>query len=291
MGAREVWMVPPGGIGFNDETKHSNVFQTHKEDLSASIFEFDNLVDSLDRAGVGVTLLRPSQFGPDSHFPNNWISTHAPGILVTYPMLSPTRRLERDAGVVQWILENYVVDKQLDYTHFELDHRYMEGTGSLVFDPTRPLVFACRSPRNDESLVRQIASELCCEAVIFDAKDEAGRPYYHTNVVLSLGSRLCVACLESFDASTADTLKEHRDVIAVSREQVHHFCGNILELESSFGHLVVAMSESAWSAFEPSQKALIESLAQPVVVSVPTIEAVGGGSVRCMIAENYLSRR
>jgi hypothetical protein len=232
---------------------------------------------------------------PDAVFPNNWVSWHADGTVVLYPMQAPNRRLERRPASLESIAERcrYRIARVLDLSSFEAQGRYLEGTGSLVLDHVTRQAFACRSLRTDEGLVRQWADQLGYTPVVFDAVDEAGIAYYHTNVILSIGQKLAVVASEAIAPADRQRVLTtltagSRELIEIDRAAVAAFAGNMLELLSADGHRVYALSARVKDALP---KAAWERLAagtdQLLELAIPTLERIGGGSVRCMLAEVF----
>jgi len=304
--ADAVLLVRPTAFGWNPETAGSNAFQrlggaSAGPDRVRALTEFEALVGALGSAGVGVFALDepgPSAC-PDAVFPNNWVSLHHDGTVVLYPMLAPSRRIERRMELITGLEERggYGVSRLLDLTHHELSGRFLEGTGSVVFDHAARVAYACRSPRTDESVLRELCEELDYEPVAFDAADAGGVAVYHTNVLLSIGTRSAILCAEAVASAERGALLERlqaggRQVVTISHAQMAEFAGNALELRARGGSSVLAMSERAWRAFGPAQAELLRGCVDAVVTpSVPTIEQRGGGSVRCMLAEVFLPLR
>jgi hypothetical protein len=303
--AGAVLMVRPKAFGWNPETAGSNAFQRPDggaagTDRVRALTEFEALVGALGSAGVGVFALDepgPSAC-PDAVFPNNWVSLHHDGTVVLYPMLAPSRRIERRMELISGLEERggYGVSRLLDLTHHELSGRFLEGTGSVVFDHAARVAYACRSPRTDESVLRELCEELDYEPAAFDAADAGGVPVYHTNVLLSIGRRNVIVCAESVPATQRAALLERlrasgRSVLEVSHGQMTAFACNVLELEASDGAAVLAMSARAHDSLgRRALDELRESVQRIVSVPIPTIEQRGGGSVRCMLAEVFLPR-
>lgn len=294
-------MVRPQGFARNEAAARSNAFMNEVDDPAGVIArqataEFDGLAGALAGAGVEVVVVEDDLHLPDSVFPNNWISFHdsvaAGPVVVTYPMATPARRLERREAIVDRVRE--AVGGHLERIamgNLEEEGEFLEGTGSLVLDRMAGVAFACRSVRTTEKALDLWASLTGFEVVRFDADDGRGVPVYHTNVVMSLGERFAAVCLDSVaDAGQRARLSERlhamRDVVLdLSLTQMGGMCGNILELRTVWGDPVVAMSATAWESFTSAQRRALEALALPVIAPIPTIERVGGGSVRCMIAE------
>ncbi|MCJ7451793.1 MAG: arginine deiminase-related protein [Steroidobacteraceae bacterium] len=301
-----VLMVRPAAFGWNPETASSNAFQRPDSGPTGlrqarALAEFDGLVEALASAGIRVFALdEPGPDAcPDAVFPNNWVSLHQDGTVVLYPMMAPSRRRERRVELIARLEEQggYAVERLVDLTHHELAGRVLEGTGSVVFDHVARVAYACRSPRTDEPVLRELCEELGYEPLAFDATDESGVPVYHTNVMLSIGSRSAIVCGPAIAGPQRGQLLERlraggRRVVDIDHAQMAAFAGNALELNSEAGTAVLALSASAWQAFGPAGRELLcDCVGAVVAPPVPTIEQLGGGSVRCMIAEVFLPRR
>jgi hypothetical protein len=302
--AASVFMVNPASFGFNAETAASNALQQRTAQASTAVAaqaraESAGLCQALRSEGVRVLLAddEPVPPKPDAVFPNNWISLHADGTLVLYPMLAPNRRLERREPLVEQVCETlgFTPQRRIDLTGHEASGRFLEGTGSLVLDHADRVAYACRSPRTDESLVRDWARTMDYEAIVFEATDAAGRAYYHTNVMMWIGTRAALLCSESLAATDRERVAARlrasgRELIEIDRAAVAAFAGNMLELASwdeSLGDCsVLVMSASAHAALPGPTLRRLEGCVDTVLsVPVPTIERIGGGSVRCMLAE------
>ncbi|MGC3982830.1 MAG: arginine deiminase-related protein [Steroidobacteraceae bacterium] len=299
----QVLMIRPVRFAGNTATAASNHFQQlsgdHADAQSQALAEFNELVRRLRAASVLVhevaDTLEPHT--PDAIFPNNWVSFHDDGTVVLYPMLALNRRLERRMDVLQCLSEQGLRIRQtIDLTTHEADEKFLEGTGSLVLDRVNRIAYACISPRTDLDVLGDFAQRLDYELVTFDAAD-AGVPIYHTNVLMCVGTRFAVLCSEVIAAhERAAVLHALRssghEVIEISAVQMRAFAGNMLELRTEQGELCVAMSQSAFDALTAVQRQKLNELAGTLVVSaIPTIERLGGGSVRCMLAEVFLPRR
>ena len=300
-----VLMVRPAAFGYNAETEASNRFQRRGEESSGTarraLEEFDALERALREAGTRTCALedRSDPASPDAVFPNNWVSFHADGTVVLYPMLAPSRRRERRLDLLFELEERggFRVERLLDLSHHELSGRCLEGTGSVVFDHPGRVAYACGSPRTDARVLRELCDELGYAPFGFAAADESGVPVYHTNVLLAIGARCVIACLDAVAEADRARLRDSlgrggRELVAIDRRQMASFAGNALELRTDTGSSVLAMSERAWTSLgERQREALRRAVGQVVTVPVPTIETVGGGSVRCMLAEVFLPRR
>jgi hypothetical protein len=298
-------MVRPASFGWNPETAASNRFQADAPAVTAdarvrAVAEFDALAAALAGAGVAVHAFadRAEPACPDAVFPNNWVSLHADGTVVLYPMLARSRRRERR---LEFIVElqrrgGYRVDRLLDLAHHELGRRFLEGTGSVVFDHVGRVAYACLSPRTDADVLDELCAELGYEAVTFTATDRAGVPVYHTNVALSIGTGYALICADAVPAGERDALLERlatagRRVLTIDRGQMGRFAGNVLEVRGAGGARVLAASQRALASLAPAAREMLAgSVDRIVAVPVPTIEDLGGGSVRCMLAEIFLPR-
>lgn len=297
-----VMMVRPASFGFNPETQESNRFQREAAALAASAAslaqqEFDQLVAALRAAGVAVVVVEdePIPRCPDAIFPNNWVSLHADGTVVLYPMLARSRRAERrfEHLVALERASRRRVHRVFDLTHHELAGRFLEGTGSVVFDHRARVAYAALSPRTHVDPLEELCSEIDYGACAFRAADAGGVAIYHTNVMLAIGTDFAVVATSAIDpAQRQDVLDElrggGREVFEIDARQMASFAGNVLELRAADGARVLAMSQSAAQAFGPTLQALRRHVDRIVTSPIPTIETLGGGSVRCMIAESFL---
>ena len=299
-------MVRPAAFGFNPETAASNAMQQPVQGDPAALNrsareESGGLARALESEGVRV-LLAEDTANPtklDALFPNNWVSFHADGTLVLYPMLSARRRLERRAELVNEVCAAFGFQprRRLDLSAEENSGRFLEGTGSLVLDHVARVAYACRSPRTDESLVREWARQMNFEPVVFDATDVRGKPYYHTNVMMWIGTRSAMVCTESIAPADRERVcarlrsrERERELIEIERAAVAAFAGNMLELatwDEALGDAsVLVMSATAHAALAGAKLQRLSGCVDALLaVPVPTIERVGGGSVRCMLAE------
>ena len=292
-----VLMVRPKSFGFNPQTAETNAFQNNvtddAESISAkAIAEFTIMVDLLRSNDIEVLVVedtgQPQK--PDAIFPNNWISFHHDGTVVLYPMLAENRRSERTNPVVDTVKRNYSVSKTIDLTLFETQNKFLEGTGSIVFDYANKIAYASRSPRTNEHVVNDISNKLGFTSIVFDAVDETGREIYHTNVLMCIGTDFLVICLDAIQQEDdQEKLLESfsatgHKVIAISFEQMKLFAGNMMEVKAKSGESFVLLSQKAFHSLLPGQLDALSRFVEPIPVSIPTIETYGGGSVRCMVA-------
>lgn len=294
-----VLMVRPKSFGFHAEAARSNVFASDSNaDLDAAVREFDGVVDALTKAGVEVLLLDDSAdpAKPDAVFPNNWVTFHADGTMVLYPMANEARRLERNPEALTRLLqsEGFEIRQVIDLSFHERHGHFLEGTGSLVLDRVRRRAFANLSPRTDAAVIADFDDRLDYSTLIFDARDRSGRPIYHTNVALSFGARFAMLCTEAIASDFRELLigeieADGRTLIEVEYEQMRQFACNLIELRGRDGP-VIALSSAALRSYRPDQRRVLEGFGELVEADIPTIEAVGGGSVRCMITDIHLPR-
>lgn len=301
--ASAVLLVRPAAFGFNAEAAQSNVFSHASSDpelAAGALAEFEAFARKLSDAGVEVLTLDDTAdpAKPDAVFPNNWMSTHADGTMVLYPMATAPRRLERRSAEVRTLLrrQGFLIERIVDLSEHEREGRYLEGTGSLVLDRPRRRAYANRSPRTDSDVIARFDRELGYSTMIFDARDPGGREIYHTNVVLSLGTRFAMLCVEAVAPDHRKPLIDDieasgRSIVELTFAQLRRFGCNLLELRNQAGEAVIALSSKARTNLRADQLRRLKELGGELVdADIPTIEAVGGGSVRCMIAEIHLAK-
>jgi hypothetical protein len=306
-----VLMVRPARFGYNSQTAASNRFQRAEPqsvDIAARArAEFETLVLGLQAAGVNVCVVDDSVEPPkpDAVFPNNWVSFHGDGSVVLYPMQAPNRREERRTEILRAVEArlHFRRSRLVDLRGHEEQGRMLEGTGSLVLDHVQKIAYACRSARTDESLVRKWSELMNYDPLLFDALGADGTPIYHTNVLLSIGSKWAVVCADAIvEADRKRVLRRladsGREIIEISAQAMSGFAGNILELQgsklqgsnaSAGTRSVLVLSEQARSTLQQLDNnawdRLNDRVDHVVAPAIPTIETVGGGSVRCMLAE------
>jgi hypothetical protein len=304
--AGAVLMVRPASFGCNPQTAPSNAFQADpsgaqdNDHQRVALQEFHTLADALERAGVEVLIAPDSAVPPkpDAIFPNNWVSFHNDGTVALYPMLAPNRRWERRDEVLEQVVRSggFRVTRTVDLTHRESEEKYLEGTCSIVLDRAHRVAYACSSPRTDLDVLGEFAQQLDYDLMTFDAVDAGGRAVYHTNVLMAIGTGFAVVCGESIqnDAHRAAVLSKLRatghEVLDISLAQMQHFAANVLELASPKGRLI-ALSTTALTSLSQPQRRILEAHAALIPVEIPTIERIGGGGVRCMLAEIHLPKR
>ena len=306
--AGAVLMVRPARFAFNPQTAASNAFQSPSDLQSgdsaavqeSALREFDGLAGKLLHAGVAVIAAEdtPSPAKPDAVFPNNWVSFHHDGTVVLYPMLAANRRWERREELIQQVTREggFRITQTVDLSYRENQGKFLEGTGSLVLDRTQRVAYAALSPRTDLDVLGEFAQQLDYDLVTFDAFDTNTKPVYHTNVLMAVGSRFAVLCGETLgdrghrSAVTEKLRATGHEVLEISMSQMFRFAGNILELSPASG-AVIAMSTTAWNGFDSAQRRILERHGSIVAADIPVIEGLGGGGVRCMLAEIHLPKR
>ncbi len=293
-------MAEPLHFGFNDEAAISNSFQNEsklpaQELRKKALQEFNDAVDLLRSFEVEISVIRGDEnvVVPDAVFPNNWISTHETGQLILYPMAVSNRRAERRMDVVEQLVqkEGYEV---IDLRGHETQNppEFLEGTGSLIFDHDAKRVYAAISPRTHPSLVARVADLIGYEAVCFKAFGKAGELIYHTNVMMCVGATFVLIGNKTVDPKDWPRLKQTilesgKVPIFLTNDQVYdHFAGNMLQVSNAKNERLLVMSTSAWKSLTQEQEEqLLQHNDHLVALEIPTIEFVGGGSARCMLAE------
>jgi len=316
-------MIRPESFDYNPQTAATNTLQQVPSDAQRDVSardvlqpprsdaqhgtaagkaDFERLVRALRSEGVSVCVAAdtPEPPKPDAVFPNNWVSFHEDGTVVLYPMLAPNRRRERRREVIDAVCGKlgFKASRTVDLTQHENDGRALEGTGSLVLDHLNRVAYASLSLRTDRAVVEEWSQELGYEPVVFAARGRDGVPLYHTNVLMSIGQQVVVVGSECIDERDRGPVLERlrasgREIIEIAANEVERFAGNILELASwdeALGDIrLMVMSATARSAFSASAYERLSACTDAVIaVPVPTIERVGGGSVRCMVAEVFL---
>lgn len=299
-------MIRPVRFGFNEQTAHSNAFQdievaaqTKHISQEAARLEFDEMVRRLSVAGVEVITYDDTAepYTPDSIFPNNWVSFHASGTVVLYPMLAENRRQERRMDIITDLSQHFHVAKVIDLTHFEQQGKYLEGTGSLVFDRMHRVAFACLSPRTHIDVLNEYVRQTNYRVVTFHASDANDQAVYHTNVMMSIGEGFAIICLQAIkDPDERLMVRQEleglgKQVIEISLEQMAAFAGNMLMVMTQKGQKLLVMSSRAYDSLTPRQIDELDDYATLMQVDLSMIEGNGGGSARCMMAEVHLPLR
>ena len=297
-------MVRPRHFAFNAETAASNRFQRpggSGETAVQAQAEFDAFAAALGGEGVTVCIAQDSDEPrkPDAVFPNNWVSFHADGTVVLYPMQAVNRRAERRREVIDAVVRDtgFQVRRTLDFTHYEKTGRFLEGTGSLVLDHEARVAYASRSPRTDEDVARDWARAMEYELELFEARDSRDLPIYHTNVVLSIGTRMAVVALDNIAPRDRDRVAARlgatREVLAITDAEMQAFAGNVLELgtwDEYLGDMRILVISATAQRVLPAHKyaRLYASVDAVLAAPIDVIERHGGGSVRCMLAEVFV---
>ena len=297
-----VVIVRPHHFTPNPETAADNVFQLPRPEINAESFEARALreVDAVARTlmehGVRVHVFDDlTRDTPDSVFPNNWFSTHRGGRVAMYPMAAPSRRGERRVDVIEMLKREYRVQEVIDYSGLEADGLFLEGTGAMILDHLERVAYVGASNRADPIILERFCTQFGFEPMVFENRDPAGHPIYHTNVIMSIATEFALLCTEVMtDAARRDEIvarlrNSGREVIDLSWAQVTEFTGNGMELTGAEGR-IFACSQRAANAYTAAQTAAIERSARIVPIDIPTIE-LAGGSVRCMLAGVHLTRR
>lgn len=301
-----VLMIRPVAFRMNEQTAVNNYYQKVLENTTPATVnakaqqEFDAFVDKLRSVGVNVIVvddtLEPNT--PDSIFPNNWISFHDNGDVVLYPMFAENRRQERREDILDMLEEKgFKIENIIDYTSAEEDNIFLEGTGSMILDRENEKVYAALSPRADEELIIEFCEEFFSDPVIFEAYQdtpEGRKLIYHTNVMMCVADAFAVICADCIDDKqerkiVLDHLKKSgKEIIYITEDQVNNFAGNMLQVLGADGKKYLVMSTQAYNSLNKGQISAIEKHCEILHASLDTIEACGGGSARCMLAEIFL---
>lgn len=296
--AHTVIMIQPVAFGYNPETAGSNAFQQDIKDkdvIALGKKEFTEVIKVMKKAGVHVKIFEDTKHvdTPDAIFPNNWFFTLPDGKIVLCPMESPTRRKERRMDIISWLEEHYQVSEIIDITGNEVKERYLEGTGSIVFDHINKKAYACPSSRTNEKLFDELCERIGYKAVLFQSRDEKGNDIYHTNVLMSIGSDYAIVCLDAVHPADHEIVLENLAedeirVISIGYQQMKAMAGNVLELQTKGLENVLIMSKTSFDSLLPGQLDALSKKIEILTVDIPTIEVVGGGGIRCMIAGIHL---
>jgi len=300
--ANTLLLVRPAAFGFNTQTAASNGFQqTQTIDSEVAqkqaLAEFDEVVTTLSAAGIRLLVLddtaQPRK--PDAIFPNNWFSTHPGGSVFLYPMATPNRQTEVRTD---WLPLLEKSNKNQTYTTYDLrsiaaENEYLEGTGSLILDPAHEQMFMNRSLRSQEQLAKKVAEKLGYRLHCFDAFDHQGKPIYHTNVLLAISPQLAVLCAEVIPEGDEKAAVMHalntpdRVLLEISHKQMDQFAGNVLFVANIKGEKYGIISRTGWNSLTLGQQTVFSHFFTPICLDIPTIEQIGGGSARCMLAELF----
>lgn len=303
-----ILMIRPVAFRMNEQTAVNNYYQKVLDHLTPDTVnakaqvEFDAFVSKLREAGVNVIVVDDTLVPdtPDSIFPNNWISFHENGDVVLYPMFAENRRLERREDIIELIEDKgFHIENIMDYSSAEEDDIFLEGTGSIVLDRQNQLAYCALSPRADEELFIEFCEDYEYTPVIFHAYQTVNNErklMYHTNVMMCIADEFAVVCADCIDDSTErkhvlKTIKDSgKEIILISESQVDRFAGNMLQVKGMGDRSLLVMSSAAFEALTKEQVKNIEKYATIVHSNLDTIEACGGGSARCMMAEIFLPK-
>jgi hypothetical protein len=290
----KILMIRPASFGYNTETALTNSFQHVENDGEAqnALFEFDQMVQQLQQHGIDVMVIydtiQPKK--PDAIFPNNWFSTHTDGTCILYPMLHQNRRIERRTDIIQQVCKH--PEKLIELSYLENKNLFLEGTGSLVIDHEFKIAYAAISPRTSAEALTIFEAKTGFKVIPFHAFDRAQQPIYHTNVVMALSPNIAVICLEVIPKTEQEILlqsfaQSKKEVIEISLQQLENFAGNMLCLKNAQNCNVMVMSLTAFDSLNVAQLNALKKHHQLLTIAIPTIEKIGGGSVRCMMAELF----
>ena len=300
-----VLMIEPAAFGFNAETAQNNYFQINSENAETqtkALQEFNNFVEKLRSKGINVITvidtLEPHT--PDSIFPNNWISMHSDGTVVLYPMCAVNRRWERRNDILEMLQKNFKVKEIIDLSAPENDGKFLEGTGSMIFDHENKIAYGSVSLRLDEKLFREFCEKFGLTPVVFHSYQTANNerlPIYHTNVMMCVADQFVVICLDCIDDETERKnvvnaiFNSGKEIVEISENQMQQFAGNMLQVQNSEGKKFLVMSQSAYQSLNQEQISNIEKYSEIIYSDLETIETNGGGSARCMLAEVFLEKK
>ncbi|MGV8915660.1 MAG: citrulline utilization hydrolase CtlX [Kaistella sp.] len=303
--ASTVLMIEPVNFAYNSQTAENNFFQIQQKDADIqqkALKEFNDFAEKLRSKGVKVITVKDTAdpHSPDSIFPNNWVSFHKDGRAVLYPMFALNRRVERREDILETIIEEgFTISEVKDYSPFEEEEKYLEGTGSMIFDHDYKIAYGSVSLRLDEDLFRKFCADFDFTPVIFHSYQNVNDqrlPIYHTNVMMCVAKEFVVICLDCIDdemerEKVQEVIKStDKEVIEISEDQLQNFAGNMLQVQNEEGTHFLVMSETAYRALTPSQIGKIENYCEIIYADLQTIETNGGGSARCMLAEIFLPK-
>lgn len=260
-----------------------------------ALAEFDGFAQALTDAGVAVVIVEDAAppYRPDAVFPNNWVSLLHDGTLVLYPMCAPNRRTERRADLISMLHTKFRITRTIDLSAYETEGKFLEGTGSIVFDHGGRMAYACSSPRTHKELFHTLVAYLGYTPKWFHATDTAGKAIYHTNVMMCIGAQFAVICDDAITdpeerTTVMESLKQSgKQIVSISLYQMSCFAGNMLQLSTTAGRQLLVLSQTAYDCLNENQLNILSAHATLLPLSIPIIEAVGGGSARCMIAELF----
>lgn len=298
-----VLMIRPVRFGYNAETAVNNAFQKNVGDSERiqqeAQDEFDAYVGILRANDVDVMVVEDTAepYTPDSIFPNNWISFHEDGTVCLYPMFAENRRLERRKDIVELVGKRFEISRIEDFTMYEQQAKFLEGTGSMILDRDSKVAYACLSPRTDRSLFSEFCRKLGYQPVCFTALDVNRQPIYHTNVMMSVADCYAIVCVDSVSDKTEQQLliktleQSGKQVVDISQQQLQSFAGNMLQVKNLKGQPLLLMSDRAYQSLTSEQLETLTRFNKIIHPSLENIEVNGGGSARCMVAEIFLPQK
>ena len=278
-----ILMIRPAAFGFNEETADSNSFQHHPSGdqniQRSAIEEFDNMVNILRSRDIDVIVFEDTSEPPkpDAVFPNNWLSTSPGGIVSIFPLYALNRRAEKRDDILKWLNEHFIVKDVQDWSEFEAEGRFLEGTGSMVIDHDNKMIYAAVSVRTNLSVLEKFAAANGYQAIVFLATDKNGNPIYHTNVVLTLGENFAVLCEEAIEEEweliAVRQLLEStsHSIIPITKEQMNAFAGNMLQIKNGKGEKFLLLSQTAFDSLRKEQKQMLEAYCKLLPIPIPTI--------------------
>lgn len=295
-------MIRPVDFKFNQQTAGNNKFQvasTESNVQKLALEEFDGFVALLRKNEVDVTVvddtLQPET--PDSIFPNNWVSFHEDGSVYLYPMFSKNRRQERRSEILDDLKDKFKINHVTDISFYEQQVAFLEGTGSMVLDRVNKFAYACLSVRTDEEVLNNFCILSGYNPVSFQAVDGSNFPIYHTNVMMCIGDKFAVICMDSIpnakerEKVALSLIDSGKEIIEISLEQMNRFAGNMLQVSNTKGESLLVMSEQAYLSLNAAQIAKLQQYSRIIYAPIYTIEKNGGGSARCMLAEIHLPKK
>jgi hypothetical protein len=299
-----ILMIRPANFGFNAETAANNYFQNNiqksqKELQGIALKEFDKMVATLRKNNIEVLVINDTENPrkPDAIFPNNWLSTSPNGTVSVFPMYARNRRLEKREDIIDLLTHQYLVSNFQDWSEYEVEGKFLEGTGSMIIDYEHRILYACLSDRTHPGVIEKFASTNQLKAFTFTATDAEKRPIYHTNVMMCLGNKFAVVCEDSIQNEYEKIALQQllsstqKEIISISLQQMNSFAGNMLQVKNKDEEIFLVMSQTAYNSLSQQQIKKLSSFNTLLPIAVPTIENVEGGSVRCMMAEIFLDKK
>lgn len=303
--AKTVLMVEPIAFGYNSQTAENNYFQKEQKETDIqekALQEFNNFAAKLREKGINVITVKDTlnPHSPDSIFPNNWVSFHEDGTVTLYPMFALNRRVERRPEILERLKdEGFKINTVEDFSPFENEEKYLEGTGSMIFDHDYKIAYGSVSLRLDEELFRNFCAKFGFTPIVFHSYQNVGDqrlPIYHTNVMMCVAEQFVVICLDCIDdemerEKVQEVIKSsNKELIEISEDQLQQFAGNMLQVQNEEGDKFLVMSETAYKSLTKEQVERIENYCGIIYADLNTIETNGGGSARCMLAEVFLPK-